>query len=187
MIPDKLDICVPCFSKAAGPSPRLFHVRRVCGGFSRLPPPRPIPGDSRPGAAQTSGCRARRGGCGAAAPPPAPLRSSPPPRRAPAGQPCLPGRMRPGRKEQAPAGRGMAGSPLHHSSAGRALSRVFSTRSTVFPLSHPVSSLGTRTAKPNRPALSPPFVHLPGQPAGGGGTTKLSRLCSRRQAAARPP
>lgn len=50
MIPDKLDICVPCFSKAAGPSPRRFHVRRVCGGVSRLPgePPR---------AAQASRCR----------------------------------------------------------------------------------------------------------------------------------
>lgn len=32
MIPDKLNICAPRFSKAAGPSPGWFHVRRVCGG-----------------------------------------------------------------------------------------------------------------------------------------------------------
>lgn len=37
MIPDKLNICVPCFSKAAGPTPRRFHVRRVCSGVSLLP------------------------------------------------------------------------------------------------------------------------------------------------------
>lgn len=50
MIPDKLNICVPCFSKAAGPSPRLFHVRRVCGGVSRFPgeAPRDEAGNGEP-------------------------------------------------------------------------------------------------------------------------------------------
>lgn len=50
MIPDKLNICVPCFSKAAYPSPRLFHVRRVCGGVSRLPgeAPRDEAGNGEP-------------------------------------------------------------------------------------------------------------------------------------------
>lgn len=50
MIPDKLNICVPCFSKAAGTSPRRFHVRRVCGGVSRLPgeAPRDAAGSGEP-------------------------------------------------------------------------------------------------------------------------------------------
>lgn len=73
MIPDKLNIRVPVFSKAAGPAPRRFHVRRVRGGVSRLPgePPGPL--------------RAARGSAGAAL-----LRARSalrPPRAAPAAAP----------------------------------------------------------------------------------------------------
>lgn len=108
-------------------------------------------------------------------------RCAPPPRRAPPpGSPASAGGCAPAEKRRARGVTAAAGSPLHLSSAGRALSRVFPTpqpQNTLFfrflPSSHSVSFLGMCAAKLRGPGSSPLFA-LAGTVSRGG--TKFSRL-----------
>lgn len=93
MIPDKLNIRVPRFSKAAGPSLRLLHLRRVCGGVARFP------GEPRRASRAAAGLRGglRGSALRCAAPPAQPVLSAaserPAQSRASAGR-CAPAHRR---------------------------------------------------------------------------------------------
>lgn len=125
MIPDKLNIRVPAFSKAAGPAPRRFHVRRVCGGVSRLPGE--PPGPRRAGAAVLRGAR-RWAPSRASLSQPLPAGSASPSRASLSSGPAAPGRTAP-RSPRRPSTKTPASIPPPHLfSAGN--SACFPTSST---------------------------------------------------------